>query len=58
MGTGMIAFFMAAGVSAWVYSKVSRTSGGNYTSSITVAAIAGIFAFIIVILVVGLLPSN
>ena len=58
MGNGMIALFLAAGVSAWVYNKINRTSGGNTANSLTVAGVAGLFAFVIMLIVLGLIPKG
>lgn len=58
MGNSMIAFFLAAGVAAWVYNKLSRSTGGNTKNALTAAIIVGIFAFIVMIIALGLIPSN
>ncbi|MDB5186014.1 MAG: hypothetical protein JWL85_537 [Candidatus Saccharibacteria bacterium] len=44
-----IGLLMSAGLSAWVYSKMQRQTGGNTQSALTVAAGAGVLAFLFVI---------
>lgn len=47
LGSVAVGFLAGIGVAAWVYSQTMRRTGGNNKSSITAAAIAGLFAFII-----------
>jgi hypothetical protein len=44
MTDGVTAIFFGIGVGTWVYTKVSHSSGGNYTQSYTVAGVVGLFA--------------
>jgi len=53
MSPAVVAFLFAIGVSGWVYSKVQRSTGGNTQNSIIVSAIVGVFAFVILLLVVN-----
>lgn len=46
----LVGFLLAAGSSAWVYAKVSRSSGGNTQSALIVAGIVGVGVWIAVIL--------
>lgn len=55
MGNGLIAFAVAFGVGGWVYLKTSRRSGGNAKSSLTGALVVGIFAFIVILTLLGVL---
>lgn len=57
MGNGLIAFFIAVGASMWVYKKINRSTGGNTTNTLVVTTIAGLFTFVIAILLLGLIPS-
>lgn len=49
----VVALFFAIGAGTWVYTKLSRTTGGNTQNSAIGAAIAGIFAFVIMLLILG-----
>jgi hypothetical protein len=44
-----IAFLAGVGFSAWVYSKIMRSTGGNTTNSVVVAGGAGLVLFLVVI---------
>ncbi|MEK7603363.1 MAG: hypothetical protein AAB459_03935 [Patescibacteria group bacterium] len=58
MTNGFIAFLLGAGVGAWVYGKVMRSSGNNTQSALTVAAIAGVAGFVLMLLLLNLIPSG
>jgi len=45
MGNGIIAFAVAAGAAGWIYSKLSRSTGGN-TKSAGIAAIIIFMGFV------------
>jgi hypothetical protein len=47
MSNGLIAFFVAVGVSIWTYNKFYKTTGGYSQKALGGAAVAGILAFII-----------
>lgn len=53
----LIAFLFGAGFGTWVFTKVQRSSGGNTQSSGVTAAIAGIFAFVVMLLVLGFVDN-
>lgn len=57
MSNAFIALVIGLAFGGWVYSKVQRTTGGNTQSSLTVAAIAGVFGFIVGLLLLRLIPS-
>ncbi len=57
MSNGIIAFLMAIGVSAWVYSKFYRRTGGNTQSAVTGAAVVGIVVFILMFTLLGFIPE-
>lgn len=49
---------MAAGVSAWVYDKSQQRTGGNTSSSATVAAVTGVIVFIVTLSILSLIGST
>jgi hypothetical protein len=48
MSALLIAFLFGIGVGGWVYSKMSHRTGGNYKSSLTVAAIVGLAGLLVI----------
>jgi hypothetical protein len=48
-----IGFLMGAGVGAWVYSKLSRSTGGNTKSALIVATCAGLGAMVLLTIILG-----
>lgn len=50
----MVGFFAGMGVSAWVYSKIMRSSGGNTQSSIIVASCAGLAAMAAMVVIMNM----
>ncbi len=54
MGNGLIAFLVAVSASAWIYSKMMRSTGGITQNAIIVAAIGGVFIFVIVLVVANM----
>lgn len=57
MSNSLIAFFIAVSATVWVYTKISRKTGGNAQSSLVVAGAAGLFVYLIALLLLGLIPS-
>ena len=57
MSNGLIAVFVAVSVTVWVYTKISRKTGGNTQNSLVVAGAAGLFTFLIALMLLGLIPS-
>lgn len=53
----MVSFFAGAGVGAWVYSKMMRSSGGNNQSSLIVSGFAALGAFVVMMLIMRALPA-
>lgn len=45
---------MGAGIGAWVYSKMYRSTGGSTRNAFIVAAIAGLFAWGLVTTLLGI----
>ena len=59
MSSLVVALFLAIGVSGWVYSKVTRRTGGLTQSDIIVTAVVGVMVFIVAWTLLGsILPSN
>lgn len=57
MGDKLIAFFVALGAGMWAYNKTMRSTGSNTKNSLTVAGVAGLFAFVIALIIIGLIPN-
>ncbi|HSX24132.1 MAG TPA: hypothetical protein VLE74_03470 [Candidatus Saccharimonadales bacterium] len=49
----LVGFLLGAGVAAWVYGKMMRSTGNNTKNSLIVAAVAGIAALVLVMTVLG-----
>ncbi|MDZ7785890.1 MAG: hypothetical protein U5L95_02105 [Candidatus Saccharibacteria bacterium] len=58
MSNALIGFLLGAGVAAWVYSKMMSKTGNNTKQAITTAAIAAAVAFLMVVSLLSLVPSN
>lgn len=57
MSPPVVALLFALGFATWVYSKVMRTTGGNTKNSVTVAAIAGLFGFVALLLILKMVEN-
>ena len=51
------ALMFGIGFGVWVYSKMERRTGGNAQSAGIVSAIAGIFAFVLMLIVFNTLDN-
>lgn len=58
MTNGFIALLLGAGAAAWVYGKVMRSSGNNTQNALTVAVVAGVAAFTLMLIVLNLIPGS
>ena len=58
MSNVFIGVLLAAGVSAWVFSKTQKSTGGNTQTSLLVAGIAAFFAFILALTVLSMIPGS
>lgn len=58
MSNLLIAFMLAAGVSGFVYSKITRRTGGLTKNDLTIAGMAGVFAFIVVLSVLSIFTDK
>lgn len=54
----MVALFLGIGLSAFVYSKITRRTGGIAKSDITVSAIVGVLGFLVMLSVMSVLTSS
>jgi biotin transporter BioY len=57
MSSVIVAFMFAAGVAAWAYSKADRKTGNLTQTSITVAAVVFVLAFLIFWSILDLIAS-
>lgn len=55
MSNILVGFLAGAGISAWVYSKMYRSTGGNTGNALIVAGSAGVAAWVIVVVVLGMI---
>lgn len=55
---GMIGLLVALSAIAWVYTKAMRQTGGNTKTAATVAGLAGVISFIVILTVVNLVDSS
>lgn len=53
MPPAVVALLFAVGAGTWVYTKAMRSTGGNTQSAAIVAGIAGIFAFVALLLILN-----
>ena len=53
MPPAVVALLFAIGAGTWVYTKVMRSTGGNTQNAAIVACVAGIFAFIALLLILN-----
>lgn len=53
-----VGIMLAAGVGAWVYAKINRSTGGDMKSSLIVAVIAGIFSFVIIVMALSFIDNK
>ena len=58
MNNGIIAFLVAMSATAFVYSKLNRSSGGNTQSAAIAAGIAGVLILVLSLFLLRLVPSN
>lgn len=57
-GNTTIALLFSLGFAAWVYAKTQRSTGNNTKTALTVAGASALVAFLIMITLLGLIPSN
>ena len=54
----LIAFMLAVGVAGFVYSKITRRTGGLTKNDLTIAGMAGVFAFVMVLSVLSIFTDK
>lgn len=54
----LIGFLLGIGVTAWIYSKVMRRTGGDNKSSLIISGIIGLIAFVVAIITVAAIDSS
>lgn len=47
MSSGLIAFFLAAGSTTWLFNKLQRSSGGDTRQSVVAAGVVGGIIFMV-----------
>lgn len=57
MPSVVVALFLAIGIAAWVYSKITRRTGGIAKSDITVTAIVAIIVFFVSWSLLNMIPE-
>lgn len=55
MSNFVIALLIAVSISAWIYSKLMKNTGGNTSSALTASAISGALIFVIVLIIANIL---
>lgn len=53
-----IALIFSIGFAGWVYAKIMRSTGNNTKSALITAGAAALVAFLLLISLLGLIPSN
>ncbi|MEO8863362.1 MAG: hypothetical protein ABI354_03505 [Candidatus Saccharimonadales bacterium] len=53
MSNLLVGFLLGAGLAAWVYSKIMRSSGGNTKNAAIVAGCAGVGAMVVMTLIMS-----
>jgi len=53
MGNGLTAFLISIGISAWIFNKIYKTTGGDTSRSLSAAAVAGVLIFLISLTILG-----
>jgi hypothetical protein len=49
----LVGLMLAAGIAAWVYSKMMRQTGNNTQHALIVAGVAGGFAFLLMMVILS-----
>lgn len=57
-GNTTIALLFSLGFAAWVYAKIMKSTGSNTKTSLIVAATSALVAFLLLITLLGFIPSN
>lgn len=54
MSNALLAFLVAVSASAWIYSKLMKTTGGNTKSALTGAAVSSVLIFVLVLIIANM----
>lgn len=57
MTNTVVALFIAASASTWIYAKLMRSSGNNTKSSLIAAGISAVFVYALSLILLNLIPS-
>jgi|GEM_PF-4661452 len=57
VGNGLIALVLAIGCAGWIYTKLSRNSGGNAKNAAIGALVAGACIFMVAIFILGMISK-
>lgn len=57
MSVFFIALLVAIGAGGWAYAQIQRRTGGNVQTSLTMAAVAGVIAFLFIFIIFGFIPE-
>jgi hypothetical protein len=55
MSKYLIGLIFAVGVGGWAYAQIQRRTGGNSQTSLMMASIAGVIAFLFIVIVFSLI---
>ncbi len=55
MSNAITGLLFGVGLSAWVYSKMMRQTGGNTKNSVIIAILAGLAGFLLIFSLLGVL---
>jgi hypothetical protein len=55
MSKYLIGLFVAVGIGGWAYSQIQRRTGGNTQTSLLMAAMAGVIAFLFTVIIFSLI---
>lgn len=58
MAPWIIALLFAIGASAWIYTKIMRTTGNNTKSSLITAGLSGLLLFFLVLVIVTFINNS
>lgn len=57
MSIFVIALLVAIGAGGWVYAKIQRRTGGNVQTSLMMAGVGGVIAFLFIVIVFSFIPK-
>lgn len=57
MSKYLIGLIVAIGAGGWAYSQIQRRTGGNTQTSLMMAGVAAVIAFLFIVIVFGFIPE-